>query len=76
MANLPFRSKLSQRTQHFLLVFDVTFLLSFICCKFGVGYSRLHPGILREPLSTGTAALRALAIALIVAFFLAKEKSG
>jgi hypothetical protein len=76
MANLPSKSKLSQRTQYFLIVFAATFLLFFICGKLGIGYSRLHPGILHEPLSTGTAALRALAIALVVAFFIAKKKSG
>jgi hypothetical protein len=67
---------MSPRTQYFLIVFAVTFLLSFALGRFGGGYSKFHPGVPLEGLSVGKSALAALAFALIVAFYTTKKKFG
>jgi hypothetical protein len=76
MVTPPSPSKMSPRTQYFLVVFAVTFLVLFVFGRLAIGHSRFHPGVPLQSLPVGKSILASLAFALMVGFFTAKKKFG
>jgi hypothetical protein len=62
------------KTQYFLTVFAIMFLLLFCLLHFGHGYSRFHPGVPVEGWPVGRAAVAALFFGLGVAVFTTKNR--
>jgi len=67
---------MSPRSQYFLAVFVIVFVVCFVLGRIGGGYSRFHPGVPLERRSLVKGALAAFACSFVVAFFAAKKKFG